>query len=244
MEKILLCISYIGTGYHGWQVQKNAVTVQQKMQDAIERILGKRYDLTGCSRTDAGVHANEYYCAFSSEKNIDIYALPKALNAVLPFDIAIKDAEKVPMDFHPRYSAKAKEYVYIIHNSHLRDPFCYKRAMRVVEELDVEKMKKAIPYFLGYHDFSAFCASGGSVTDKTRNIKTLAISKNSDKITISVSADGFLYNMVRIIAGTLIEVGKGNIAAESIGEIIESRDRKKAGPTAKPDGLYLNKVYY
>lgn len=244
MEKILLCISYVGTGYHGWQVQKNAVTVQQKMQDAIEQILGKRYDLTGCSRTDAGVHANEYYCAFVSEKEIDTYALPKALNAVLPFDIAVKSAKTVPMDFHPRYSAKAKEYIYIIHNSSLRDPFYYERAMQVMGKLNIEEMKKAAEYFLGSHDFSAFCAAGGSVKDKTRNIKSLAISKNSDKITISVSADGFLYNMVRIIAGTLIAVGKGDIAAESIGEIIESRNREMAGPTAKPCGLYLNRVFY
>ncbi len=244
MEKILLCISYVGTAYHGWQVQENAVTVQEKMQDAIEQILGKRYDLTGCSRTDAGVHANEYYCAFASEREIDTFTLPKALNAVLPFDIGVKSAQKVPLDFHPRYNALAKEYVYIIHNSHLKDPFFHNRAMQVKQKLNVEAMEKASKYFLGSHDFSAFCAAGGNVTDKTRNIKTLAINKNSDKITISVSADGFLYNMVRIIVGTLISVGLGDIEPQKISEIIESRDRNNAGATAKACGLYLNKVYY
>ncbi len=244
LEKILLCISYIGTGYHGWQVQKNGITVQQKMQDAIERIFGTRYDLTGCSRTDAGVHANEYYCTFSTEKKIDTYALPKSLNAVLPYDIAVKSAKKVTEDFHPRYSAKAKEYIYILHNSSLRDPFMHERAMQVRGPLDISKMQYAAEAFLGKHDFSAFCSSGSSVTDKSRCIKSLAIHKNSDKITISVCADGFLYNMVRIIVGTLVGVGKGDIAADSIKDIIESRNRENAGVTAPACGLYLNKVFY
>lgn len=242
--KVLLNVSYIGTSYHGWQVQPNAITVQEALQDAIERITGERSDLTGCSRTDAGVHALNYFCAFTPCKKIDLFALPKALNAVLPKDIAVKSAVSVEEDFHPRYSAKEKEYIYRIYNEYNRDPFEDGRSLHYKYNLDVEKMKKAAEHILGTHDFLAFCSAGSSVKDTVRTVSLLDIEKEENVITVRIRADGFLYNMVRIIVGTLIAVSEGTVALDEIPEIIASCDRTKAGPTAPPEGLYLNRVFY
>ena len=242
--RILLLIAYLGTNYHGWQVQPNAVTVQEVMQDAIERITGTRSDLTGCSRTDAGVHANNFYCCFSPKKEIDINTLPKALNAVLPFDIAVKEAREVEESFHPRYTASGKEYIYRVYNNYGRDPFEHGRSYHYRYPLDTDKMRAAAKHIVGTHDFAAFCASGSSVTDTVRTVSELNITKDGDIVTFSISADGFLYNMVRIIVGTLIAVSEGLISQSDIPEIIESRDRNRAGTTAPPEGLYLNRVFY
>lgn len=242
--KVLLNVSYIGTSYHGWQVQPNAITVQEALQDAIERITGERSDLTGCSRTDAGVHALNYFCAFTPCKKIDLFALPKALNAVLPKDIAVKSAVSVEEDFHPRYSAKEKEYIYRIYNEYNRDPFEDGRSLHYKYNLDIEKMKKAAEHILGTHDFLAFCSAGSSVKDTVRTVSLLDIEKEENVITVRIRADGFLYNMVRIIVGTLIAVSEGTVALDDIPGIIASCDRTKAGPTAPPEGLYLNRVFY
>ena len=242
--KILLTISYLGGRYHGWQVQKNAVTVQETVQDAIEKITGKRRDLTGCSRTDAGVHAVGYCCCFSAEDGTDLFSLPKSLNAVLPSDISVLSAREVPEDFHPRYSAKEKEYIYRIYNSYQRNPFEEGRAMHYRHRLDIAGMSAAAEYFIGTHDFSAFCASGSSVKDTVRTVSELEITKKNDIISVRIKADGFLYNMVRIIVGTLIQAGEKRIEPERAADIIKSRDRTMAGPTAPPEGLYLNRVIY
>ena len=242
--KILLCVTYIGTDYHGWQVQPNGVTIQETLQDAIEKITGQRSDLTGCSRTDAGVHANNYYCAFTPCKKLDLFVLPKALNAVLPKDVAVKSAVEVDEDFHPRYNAKEKEYIYRIYNEYNRDPFEEGRSLHYKYGLSVEKMKAAAQYILGTHDFLCFCSAGSSVKDTVRTVSLLEVEENGSLITVRIRADGFLYNMVRIIVGTLIAVSEGTVDLNSIPEIIESRDRTKAGPTASPEGLYLNQVFY
>lgn len=242
--KILLCVSYLGTCYHGWQVQPNAITVQEALQDAIERITGYRSDLTGCSRTDAGVHALNYFCTFSPCKDIDLFALPKALNAVLPKDISVKSAVEAEEDFHPRYSAKEKEYIYRIYNEYNRDPFEEGRALHYKYSLDIEKMKMAAQSIVGTHDFLAFCSAGSSVKDTVRTVSLLEIDKEDNVITVRIRADGFLYNMVRIIVGTLIAVSEGTVDIDSIPDIIDSCDRTKAGPTAPPEGLYLSRVFY
>lgn len=242
--KILLCVSYIGTSYHGWQVQPNAITVQEALQDAIQRITGHRSDLTGCSRTDAGVHSINYFCTFSPCRNIDLFALPKALNAVLPKDISVKSAVEVEEGFHPRYSAKEKEYIYRIYNEYNRDPFEEGRALHYKYNLDVAKMKKAAQSIIGTHDFLAFCSAGSSVKDTVRTVSLLEIEKEENIITVRIRADGFLYNMVRIIVGTLIAVSEGTVDLDELPAIIDSRDRTKAGPTAPPEGLYLNHVFY
>ena len=242
--KILLTLSYLGTRYHGWQVQENAVTVQETVQDAIERITGTRSALTGCSRTDAGVHALCYCCAFSPEKELDVSALPKALNAVLPDDIAVKSAKAVPDSFHPRYSAKGKSYIYRIYNAPERDPFEIGRSYHRRGGLDLPLMRQASAHFLGEHDFSAFMASGSHITDTVRTVTALDITETGNLVTVRIAADGFLYNMVRIIVGTLLAVNDGKIAADSIPAIIASRDRKNAGATAPAEGLYLERVFY
>ena len=242
--KLLLTISYLGTRYHGWQVQPNAVTVQATVQDAVERITGIRSDLTGCSRTDAGVHALSYCCAFTPAKPLDIGSLGKALNAVLPDDIAVRSVKEVPDDFHPRYSAKGKAYRYRIYNAPDRDPFETGRALCRREPLDLPLMRQAAEAFLGTHDFAAFMASGSSVTDTVRTVTSLTVTKEGNVVTVRIAADGFLYNMVRIIVGTLLAVSEGKIEADAIPAILSSRDREKAGPTAPAEGLYLEQVFY
>lgn len=242
--KIMLTVSYIGTNYHGWQVQNNAVTVQQTLQDAIQRITGVRSDLTGCSRTDSGVHALNYCCCFSPMGNVDLFSLPKALNAVLPKDIAVRSAVAVDNEFHPRYSAGGKEYIYRIYNEYNRDPFEEGRALHYRYALDIDKMRRAAEHITGIHDFAAFCSAGSSVKDTVRTVSMLELNKKGNIVTVKIRADGFLYNMVRIIVGTLIAVSEGSISPEELPRIIESKDRTKAGPTAPPEGLYLSRVFY
>lgn len=242
--KILLTLSYLGTNYHGWQVQRNAMTVQQTVQDAIQRITGTRSDLTGCSRTDAGVHALRYCCAFVPGKEIPPETLQKALNAVLPTDIAVRKVTIVPDDFHPRYSALGKAYIYRIYNGSDRDPFEEGRVLFRRYPLDLDRMRAAAVHFLGEHDFAAFMSAGSSVVDTIRTVTSLTITKENERITVRVAADGFLYNMVRIIVGTLLAVGSGDLSPEDIPRILLSRDREQAGPTAPPEGLYLEQVFY
>lgn len=245
--KIKLTICYLGTNYAGWQIQNNTVSVQQKIQDAVESLFSVRYPVTGCSRTDSGVHANDFCCTVSlgeNKCNISEDKLPYALNHRLPFDIAVKSADYVNDDFHPRYDVKYKEYEYLIYNSGLRSPFYENRAFFYPSKLDEILMERAASHFLGKHDFAAFMASGSDIKDTVREIKYFTVKRDGDIIRINVAADGFLYNMVRILVGTLIEVSEGKINIEDIDDIILSKDRKRAGFTVQPHGLYLNKVIY
>ena len=244
MRNILLTIRYNGVRYHGWQVQKNAVTVQGALQDSAVRLFGKRPDFKGCSRTDSGVHANMFCVNFHTDSQIPVSRLPDAFNHFLPNDIVVYDATLVPDDFHARYSCHGKEYKYIIQNSRFDNPFMQGLVYKYERPIDAQLLNTAAKKFIGTYDFSAFCAANDSVEDHTRTIYDCNVSREMENIIVTISGDGFLYNMVRIIVGTLLFVNEGKISAEDIQAIIQSRDRSKAGPTVPPDGLYLNKVYY
>ena len=244
MRNLLVTIAYDGTDYHGWQVQPNGITVQQAVQDAIEKILSKRENIIGCSRTDSGVHANNFCFNMRTQSNIDCYRFIGAMNAVLPDDIAVKDCVEVPDDFHARYDCQGKEYIYKVWNSPQRNPFLQDRYHHYKKPIDVELLNKEAQAFLGKHDFSAFCASKATVDDFVRTVEYFTVTKQDEEVFFTVKADGFLYNMVRIMVGTLLEVSEGKIPPDSIGVIIDSLDRKNAGRTAPACGLYLNKVFY
>ncbi|MBR4881982.1 MAG: tRNA pseudouridine(38-40) synthase TruA [Clostridia bacterium] len=247
MKKIKLNISYIGTAYCGWQVQPNAVSVQQRVQDAVEKAFGKRYPLTGCSRTDSGVHARSFICTVDLDdeaNNIPYDRIPLVLNRYLPADIAVKEAEGAEDGFHPRYSCLGKAYEYIFYDSPIRDPFSEGRVAHILPRLDEKRMNEAAAEFIGKQDFRAFMASGSKIEDTVRTIYDCRVSRDGDMVKIYVSADGFLYNMVRIIAGTLAEVGHGKRTRDGLRCAIDSCDRTNSGQTAPPEGLYLYEVFY
>ncbi len=244
MARIQLTLRYDGTQYHGWQVQQNAVTVQQVLQDAVERITGVRSGITGCSRTDAGVHALMFCCALDTASPLRGDKLCRALNAVLPPDVAVYDAKEMPDDFHPRYDATGKRYIYRLYNGRYRDPFYDGYALHINRPLDERLLDKAAKDFLGTHDFAAFCASGSSVEDTVRTVSHAAVTRDGDMVTFSVEANGFLYNMVRIMVGTLLDMSTGKIAPDAIPTILESKKRDAAGHTAPACGLYLHTVRY
>ncbi len=242
--KYLITMGFDGTAYHGWQVQQNAVTVQQTVQDALEKLLGYRTGLTGCSRTDSGVHAEMFCAHFCADTGIPPNKIPAALNFYLPRDIAVYACRTVPEDFHARYSTLRKRYVYRILNTPYRNPFYEGRTLFVKTPLNVPLMHEAAQHFIGTYDFAALCSAGSSVEDTVRTVYKAHVSASDGIIEYHVEADGFLYNMVRIMTGTLIEAGLGKIRPEDIKSIIDSANRSKAGPTAPPHGLYLNRVYY
>lgn len=251
--KILLKISYLGTGYCGYQVQPNGVTVQQKLNEAAEALFGYPCDIVGCSRTDSGVHANEF-CAAVSRKgtqtlatDIPVTRIPQAFSAHLPQDICVFDAMWVDENFHPRYDAVAKEYIYRIFNRPVRSPFEEGRACHVPRPIDdrhFAAMQEAAVYLLGTHDFSSYMAQGSKITEPVRNITVSEWSRNGDILLYRVRSNGFLYNMVRILTGTLLAVGEGKLAPEDIPAVTDSRDRSNAGITMPAHGLYLNRVFY
>lgn len=244
MRNLRLWLTYNGTAYHGWQVQENADTVQGQLETAIEQIFGKKISVNGCSRTDAGVHANEFCCNFRTEKTLSCETVVRALNAKLPYDIVIKKCEEVPFEFHARFDTKSKEYIYKIWNSELRNPFLLDTVFQYKYKLDEGKLDKAAKDFIGTYDFKAFCASGSSVQDTVRTIKNASVTREGEMVIFKVEGDGFLYNMVRIMVGTLIYINEGKIKENDIKNIILSGDRTKAGKTVSPEGLYLNKVNY
>lgn len=244
MRNLLLTISFDGTAYHGWQVQENAVTVQQTLQDAMEHICSKRDNVVGCSRTDAGVHANMYCCNIRTESAIDCNKLVGALNAVLPRDIAALACKEVDCDFHARYDCKSKEYIYKIWNSPNKNPFLYNYSLHYKYPLDEEFLSQQAKAFIGRHHFDSFCAAGSSVEDTERTVMNACVEREGDMVIFKVEADGFLYNMVRIMTGTLIDISRKKIPADSIEQIILSKNRSAAGYTAPARGLYLNKIHY
>ena len=241
-------IKYLGTDFCGFQVQPDKRTVQGVLCLALAEALGHPCRVTGCSRTDSGVHANEFCITVDCDgATVPPDKLPLAVSRFLPSDLSLFYAEECSVDFHPRYDAKSKEYLYRIINSRVYDPFDFGRAWFVPKPIGadaVNRMREAAEYILGKHDFSAFMSEGSDVVDTNRNVYYLNIEKNEDFIEIRICADGFLYNMVRIIVGTLIDVAYGRRKPEDIKWIIESRDRQNAGMTAPADGLYLNRVNY
>lgn len=245
MKNIKIEIEYDGTRYNGWQTQKNAMGIQEMITNAIRQATGETVKLNGSGRTDAGVHALGQTATFETNTTIPVNKIPEAVNKFLPKDIVIKNAEAMKNDFHARYSAKGKKYMYIVNNSKYPSAIHGNFEYHVRDELDYKKMKKASEYFEGTYDFRGFMASGSSVKDTIRTITKVQLKKRDDgRIIFNFSGDGFLYNMVRIMVGTLIEVGKGKINPEEIPDIIKSKDRNRAGKTAPAQGLYLVEVYY
>ena len=225
----MLNIEYDGADYHGWQVQKNAVTVQEVFQNAVEKVFGARLPVKGCSRTDSGVHANCYFVSFQTE---------------LPKDIAVLDCREVPLDFHPRYCCREKEYVYKLYNGAIRDPFLLRYAYQYRYPIRLERMQQGAKAFLGTHDFRGFCSARSDVEDTVRTITAFTVERQGDMVLFKVSADGFLYNMVRILAGTLLAVGMGRLEPKAVATIIAGKDRRAAGQTAEPQGLTLLEIFY
>ncbi|MBQ2966851.1 MAG: tRNA pseudouridine(38-40) synthase TruA [Clostridia bacterium] len=243
MRNIGLLLSYDGTCYAGWQKQNNAMTVQEAMETAITEITGSYSFLEGCGRTDAGVHALCYLATFKTESAIPAERFPFALNTKLPPDIRVFSAFDADADFHGRFSVQKKTYRYEIYNTRHENPFWRQYAWHFPYVLDVQKMHAEAQKFVGAHDFLGFMASGGQVKTTVREIYETNVFEENGKIVFEVTGNGFLYNMVRIMAGTLCYIGAGKIT-EDLAEIIKSKDRSRAGITAPPQGLYMKKVYF
>ena len=244
MRKLLLTISYDGRPYHGWQIQQNALTVQAVLQHALSAVLGSAPPIKGCSRTDTGVHARRFCVSLETDSSIPCERLIMALNAHLPDSVAVLGCREVPEDFHARYSALGKQYSYEIWNSPVRNPFLCGLATHYPVRLDENSMRQNGLPLLGTHDFASFCAAGSSVEDTVRTVSHFNVVREGDMVRIVIAADGFLYNMVRIIAGTLIDMERGKREKGSMAEIIEARQRQAAGFTAPPEGLFLEQVFY
>ena len=244
MKRVLLTISFDGTAYHGWQIQPNAITVQEVIEGALGKILGTAPSVTGCSRTDAGVHAREFCLHFDCDEKIPADAFLRGLVSLLPQDISVIGYREVPSDFHARYSAKGKTYEYKILNSNIRDPFLSRYTWQIGRKLNIDKMNKFCERLIGEHDFYAFSSSGRTVDNTVRTISECYVESKDDIVKLSVTGNGFLYNMVRIIVGTAVEVSDGRINPQDTEKILLSRDRSLAGITAPPQGLSLEKVIY
>ena len=244
MRNIKLIIEYDGKGFNGWQKQPNKLNIQGEIERAIEEITGESIDLIASGRTDAGVHSLGQTANFKTESKIPIEKIPIAINSKLKQSIIIKSAEEVDERFHSRYNVKSKKYRYTINNSKYGSAIYRNVEYHFPIKLNIENMQKAAKYFEGEHDFKAFKASGTSSKSSVRTIYSAKVIKDNERIAIELTGNGFLYNMVRIIAGTLVEVGLGKIKSEEITGIIESKDRQKAGKTLPPYGLYLVEVNY
>ncbi len=244
MRNIKLTIEYDGTLYSGWQKQNNAKTIQETIEKALSKILKAEVSITGSSRTDSGVHAKGMVANFFTDSRIPAEKFREAINTKLPDDIAIIKSEEVDLDFHARYLSKGKTYCYTIINRYEKVALYKNYSHHVREKLDLELMNKCCKMFIGKHDFSAFKTAGSSVKTSLRTISDLHIEKEDDFIKIYVTADGFLYNMVRIIVGTLIEVGQNKRSIETVKKAINSCNREDAGYCVPPNGLILEKVYY
>ena len=244
MKNYKVTCSFLGSRYHGFQRQENLLTVQGEIERAIYKLLGERATINGCSRTDAGVHANEFVFSTELESPIDCRGIKYGLNGVLPPDIAVLSAMEAPEGFHARYCCRGKEYVYLIHNSETKSPFYADRMYRSWYPIDEKKLDLACKDFIGEHDFKSFCAAACDKEITVRTINEFRVERSGDIVKFTVSGDGFLYNMVRIMVGTLLFINDGKLPPGSIPEIIAAKDRTRAGKTVPPQGLYLNKVYY
>ncbi|MCB2341408.1 tRNA pseudouridine(38-40) synthase TruA [Clostridium estertheticum] len=244
MRNIKIIIEYDGTNYSGWQRQNNVMTIQEKIESAIEELTGEKTQITGSSRTDAGVHAKGYTGNFYTNSKIVIEKFTGAINSKLPRDIVILQSFEVPYEFHSRYNSMGKMYSYTIINRRQAVAVGRNYIYHHKQILDVEAMQIGAQYFMGTHDFSAFKNLGSSAKTSVRTISRLDIVKNEELIKIYIAADGFLYNMVRIIVGALIRVGEGKIKPIEIKDIIESKQRSKAGKSVPANGLCLEEVFY
>ena len=243
----LLTMAYDGTEYCGFQVQPNGRSIAAAFQDGLEALLGERPDIKGCSRTDAGVHALGFALNFHTQQRFRPEKLPLALNSHLPQDIRVLSARIVPEDFHARYAAHTKTYLYHIRNSAIDSPFEQRYYYRVPGHLDETAMALAAEGFVGRHDFTSLCASGSSAAahgDTVRTVTECRVCRTGDNIEVFVTADGYLYNMVRILVGTLCEAGAGRLSPDAVPGILAAKDRRLAGPTVPAKGLFLHHVSY
>ena len=244
MKRIKLTIAYDGTNYCGWQIQPNGITIEEVINRTLSKLTGENIQVIGASRTDSGVHAMGNVAVFDTETTIPAEKIAMALNQRLPEDIVIVKSEEVAADFHPRYCDCSKTYEYHIINTRIPVPTKRLTNYFVSYNLNIDDMRKAAAYLVGEHDFVSFCNVRTDVENTVRTITELDILTNGDEITIRITGDGFLYNMVRIIVGTLIRVGRGFYEPEKVKEILEAKDRKAAGVTAPPQGLMLMKIEY
>ncbi len=244
MPNIKLTIQYEGTNYIGWQKQLKGDSIQGEIEKAIKNITGEEVNLIASGRTDSGVHALGQVANFLTNSSIPPDKFKYALNTKLPEDISIIESEEVPCDFHARYDAIGKRYMYLIYNNPIRNPIYRRFVYHIPYPLDYENMKEGVKYLIGTHDFAAFMASNSSVENTIRTINNAYLSRKNELILFRIEGNGFLYNMVRIIVGTLIEIGRGKLKPYDISHIIESKNRKLAGPTASSQGLFLERVYY
>lgn len=244
MKRVKLTVAYDGTNYCGWQVQPNGITIQEILNQCLSEFTGEKIETIGASRTDAGVHALGNVAVFDTEMRMPGDKFSFALNQRLPEDIRIQKSEEVEMDFHPRYVKSEKTYEYHILNRRFPIPTERFYSHFTYIPLDIERMREAASYLIGEHDFKSFCGTGAQVKTTVRTVKEIQIEKNEDKITIRITGEGFLYNMVRIIAGTLMDIGGGLYPPEKMQEILAAKDRKKAGPTAPARGLTLIGIQY
>lgn len=244
MKRIKLVVAYDGTDYCGWQIQPNGVTVEEKLNQAISRLTGEKITVIGASRTDSGVHAMGNVAVFDTESSIPPNRMSYALNQRLPDDIVVVSSEEVPLDWHPRYQTVTKTYEYRILNAQIPDPIRRRTTYFVSYQLDIEAMKEAANYLKGEHDFASFCNVRTNVEDTVRTIYDLDIFREKDEVILRVSGNGFLYNMVRIIVGTLLRVGRGFYEPDEIKEMLSAKNRKTAGVTAPPQGLRLLEIRY
>ncbi|HWR58385.1 MAG TPA: tRNA pseudouridine(38-40) synthase TruA [Thermodesulfovibrionales bacterium] len=254
MRRIRLKLQYDGSAYNGWQVQPLGTTIQGMLQHYLHKLTGEKSAVIGAGRTDAGVHAVEQIAAFESHSKLHTDVIKRALNAMLPPDIRITDADEVDENFHPRYSARRKRYFYMIANMTEVPVFLHKWVWHVTADIDVEAMRTGSAYLPGNHDFSSFRGSGCGARNPMRTVYRIEIEKpgevalftrfHGNFIKITAEADGFLRHMVRNIVGTLVEVGRGKISPQKVSDILKAKDRRLAGPTAPPQGLFLEKVIY
>lgn len=238
-KRILLVVAYDGTNYHGWQAQDNAITVEGELNKALSQLLKTNIEVIGASRTDAGVHALCNLAVFDSEMNIPADKYAYALNQMLPEDIKVRKSMEVEADFHPRKRKISKTYRYVFTSEEFPNPLKTRYASFTYYKLDTDLMSQGAKHLLGEHDFTSFCSVNGTALSNVRTIDDINIYRNGTDINIEVTGNGFLYNMVRIIAGTLMEVGRGKIAPEKIKDILEGQDRTLAGLTAPACGLTL-----
>lgn len=244
MRKIKLVIEYDGSGYHGWQYQKNAISVQEVLSKAIKKLTGEDIIPDGAGRTDAGVHAYGQVASFITSSSIPAEKFTLALNTYLPDNISIIASEEADENFHARFSAKGKHYRYIIINRPQKSAIWASKAWHVREILDFEAMKKAAGFFIGHKCFRAFCASGHSAKTFDRTVFYSQWHRDGEFLVYDTKGDGFLYNMVRIMVGTMVDIGKGRYKPEIIEEAIRNQQRNSIGVTAPPSGLYLMEVFY
>jgi tRNA pseudouridine38-40 synthase len=243
-RKLKLTLAYDGTAYHGFQRQANALTVQQVLEERLARIFAQPLKISGAARTDAGVHAYGQVVSFATSGSIPTERIVPAARSVLPDDIVVTAAEEAPADFHARFAAKSKIYLYRLYCRAVPDPFLRNYAWRMVDRPDIAAMDAAVQQIVGRHDFSAFRAAGGAPMSPVRTILAAFCRQDGEMIEFFFHGTGFLYHMVRNLVGTLVDVGLGRLTAADFAAILASRDRGRAGITAPPQGLYLKEVFY